>query len=62
MILLQAAPEKSSHACKNRRGIQIASRHSAHNDTSYLKGRKMLGLRFFVSNFSQAFMRQLVRR
>ena len=30
--------------------------------TSYSKGRKTLGLRSFVANFSQAFMRPLVRR
>jgi hypothetical protein len=30
--------------------------------TSYSKGRKTLGLRSFVANFSQAFMRSLVRR
>jgi len=30
--------------------------------TSYSKGRKTLGLRSFVTNFNQAFMRLLVRR
>ena len=30
--------------------------------TSYSKGRKTLGLRSFVANYSQAFMRPLVRR
>ncbi|CCU72470.1 hypothetical protein TOL_2061 [Thalassolituus oleivorans MIL-1] len=30
--------------------------------TSYSKGRKTLGLRSSVANFSQAFMRPLVRR
>ncbi|ACJ27983.1 hypothetical protein swp_1187 [Shewanella piezotolerans WP3] len=30
--------------------------------TSYSKGRKTLGVHTFVANFSQAFMRPLVRR